>query len=107
MWSVRQQSKDESTGHGGTVALAVLVVLVGFALLQDVPAASVSLTTLHHYWIAYGGIKKVKPALIAGCAAAVFIWSFDDGNHDPRASYAWRVNRWPISIDIRAGKTKT
>lgn len=78
-------SKTTRNLMAGTVALAVLsflAVLIGFGLymggrafaqLQDVPADNVSLTTLHDYWVAYGGVKKVKLALIAGCAVAVFI----------------------------------
>lgn len=75
-------SKTTRNLMAGTVALSVVVVLIGFGLytggrafaqLQDVPADSVSLTTLHDYWIAYGGVKKVKLALIAGCAVAAFI----------------------------------
>lgn len=67
---------------GGAAAFALLVVAVGFGLymggrafaqLQHVPVDSVSLTTLHDYWIAYGGNKKVKLALLIGCAVAVFI----------------------------------
>jgi type IV secretion system protein VirD4 len=44
-----------------------------FAQLQDVPPDSVTLMTLHDYWVTYGGIKKVKLALAAGCAVAAII----------------------------------
>jgi type IV secretion system protein VirD4 len=44
-----------------------------FAQLQGVPPDSVTLTTLHDYWIAYGDIKKVKLALGAGWAVALLI----------------------------------
>jgi type IV secretion system protein VirD4 len=42
-----------------------------FAQLQHVPVDTVSLATLHDYWVSYGTIKKVKLALIAGWAVAI------------------------------------
>jgi type IV secretion system protein VirD4 len=64
------------------LALVMLTVFVcvglyvggrAFAELQDIPADSVTLTTLHDYWSAFSDIKKVKMALIGGLLIAILI----------------------------------
>ncbi len=75
-------SKTTRNLVGLVMALAMIVgfSVVGlymggraFAQFQSIPADGVTLTTLHDYWIAYSGYKKVKMALVAGFAIAILI----------------------------------